>query len=301
MAENKRIDLGKTSICLKEALLRLMPQPGFLETGIRGFQTRRTNEPTALQVCFYAPQIVVQLQGIKHILIGSEEFIYKQNSCMVSILELPTMGRITNASPEKPGLAVALDLDSSIIIDLLAEIQPVQTESPVSTGVALTEADPYILDAFLRLTELLEEKERQPILALMIIWEIHYRLLTGPFGNHLRMIHTRGSQSHRIAQVISWLKTNYKIAFDIGTLADMAHMTPRTFNRHFHQLTTLSPLQYQKRLRLYEAQRLMLTENQNVSDAAYSVGYESPTQFSREYKRMFGEAPLRNTKKIRAG
>lgn len=297
MADNKRIELEKTGAYLKDALLRFMPRPGFFETGIRGFQTCRTNQPTALEVCFYAPQLVVQLQGTKHIFIGPEEFVYNQNSCMLSILELPAMGRITNASPGKPSLAIALNLDSSIIIDLVAELQPVKTEFSFSKGVAFTKVDPYILDAFLRLTELLEEKERQPILARMIVREIHYRLLTGPFGNQIRMIHT-GSQSSQIAQVISWLKTNYKTPFDIDKLADMAHMTPRTFNRHFRQLTTLSPLQYQKRLRLYEALRLMPTENQNVGDAAYSVGYESPTQFSREYKRMFGEAPLRNTKKI---
>jgi AraC-like DNA-binding protein len=258
------------------------------------------NGPTSLQVCFYAPKIIVQLQGTKHALIGSQEFVYRRNSCMVSMLELPTMGRITGASPEKPSLAVRLDIDSSVIAGLLAEMPPRLPEPSFAKGVSFTEVDPYILDAFLRLTELLVEGEPQEVLAPLVIREIHYRLLTGPLGSQLRLIHTRGSQSNQIAQAISWLKANYRGPFDINTLADMANMAPRTFNRYFRRLTTLSPLQYQKRLRLYEAQRLMLTENLNASDAAYSVGYESPAQFSREYKRMFGDAPLRSTRRILA-
>jgi transcriptional regulator GlxA family with amidase domain len=186
----------------------------------------------------------------------------------------------------------------------LAEIQPPKVNSGSNPedfthrGMAVTDVDPYVLDAFLRLAELINDKERQKALAPLIIREIHYRLLTGPLGNQLRLINTIGSRSNQIAQAIAWLKSNYNKPIHINELAKIANMAPSTFNRYFRHLTNLSPLQYQKRLRLYEAQRLMLMENQNVSNAAILVGYESPTQFNREYKRMFGIPPLENKKRI---
>jgi transcriptional regulator GlxA family with amidase domain len=132
----------------------------------------------------------------------------------------------------------------------------------------------------------------------MIIREIHYRLLTGPLGNQLRMINTHGSQSNQIVKAIAWLKAHYNKPVNINALAKMVNMAPATFNRYFRRLTNISPLQYQKRLRLYEAHRLMLTEHQNASSAAIAVGYENPAQFNREYKRMFGEPPGKYVKRL---
>jgi AraC-like DNA-binding protein len=248
--------------------------------------------------------IVLMVQGSKQVFFGSEEFIYSENQCLVTGLDLPAMVSIVKARPAKPSLAVSLKLDTHSITDLLAEIHPSAIESKsipddfVHRGMAVTDVDPYVLDAFLRLAELIDDKEQQKVLAPLIIREIHYRLLMGPLGNQLRMINTVGSKSNQIAQAITWLKTNYNKPVNIENLTKMTNMTPSTFNRYFRHLTNISPLQYQKRLRLYEAQRLMLMENRNAANAALSVGYESPTQFNREYKRMFGEPPLENKKRI---
>ena len=214
--------------------------------------------------------------------------------------DLPSANHVLVASPEKPFLAVTLDLDKYLITKLAAEIPPSsRIANDVYKGVDLAEVDPYVLDAFLRLIELLDKPEHIPVLAPMIIREIHYRLLIGPQGNRLRLFNTFGTQSNQIARTITWLRTNYKAPLRVDELAQKANMATSTFHRHFRQVTTISPLQFQKYFRLYEAQRLMLMEDEDVSVAAMAVGYESPTQFNREYKRMFGESPHRHVNRLR--
>lgn len=165
--------------------------------------------------------------------------------------------------------------------------------------MAVAEVDPDVLDAFLRLAELNEKPEQIPVLAPMIIREIHYRLLIGPQGERLRMVNTLGTQSNQIAKSITWLRDNYREPLQVDKLARKLNMATSTFHKHFRQVTSLSPLQYQKRLRLYEAQRLMLSENEDAAVAALAVGYESPTQFNREYKRLFGEPPHRHVSRLK--
>jgi transcriptional regulator GlxA family with amidase domain len=167
--------------------------------------------------------------------------------------------------------------------------------------IKVVDVDPDVLDAFLRLAESFKSPTAQTVLAPMIIREIHYRLLMGPLGSQLRKIHTIGSQSHQIVQALHWLRDNYNKPFTIDDLSKRVNMAPSTFRRCFYQLTTISPLQYQKRLRLYEAQHLMLKEGMDANNAGYSVGYESITQFNREYKRMFGEPPKKNIKHLLTG
>ncbi|MDR1901829.1 MAG: AraC family transcriptional regulator [Treponema sp.] len=305
MAEYNHINSQATGAFLKKTLLGLMPEAGSFETGIPGLRITRQNEPTKSDNCFYIPMIVVMVQGSKQVFFGSEEFIYSENQCLVTGLDLPAVISIIKARPDKPSLAISLKLDTHSITDLLAEIPQAKIESEgddfAHRGMAVTDVDPYVLDAFLRLAELINDTERQKVLAPLIIREVYYRLLMGPLGNQLRLINTIGSKSNQIAQAIAWLKTNYNKPVNIENLAKMTNMAPSTFNRYFRHLTNISPLQYQKRLRLYEAQRLMLIENRNAANAALSVGYESPTQFNREYKRMFGEPPLENKKRILTG
>jgi AraC-like DNA-binding protein len=303
MDDSSRISPDKINALLIAALTRLMPEPGWFETGIKGVRMARRNEPSGISRCFYSPIAVLMVQGRKHSFVGTEEVVYSPGKCVFIGVDLPSEGRIIEASPEKPCLALSLELDTSIFSELLAQIPPANTEglydkdSP-RQGMAVIDADPYVLDAFLRLTELLRSQAEQTVLGPLIIRELHYRLLQGPLGNHLRMLHTQGSQSYQIAQAILWLKKNYRKPLHVNELAKMAGMAPSTFRRRFLQLTTMSPLQYQKRLRLHESQRLMLTEGMNIANAAYSVGYESITQFNREYKRMFGEPPGKNVKRL---
>jgi AraC-like DNA-binding protein len=303
MKGNSRIDLDRTNKLLIETLERLMPEPGDFETGIKGFRIMRWNKPGELRRCFYSPIIALMVQGKKHSFVGTEEVVYSVKKCVFIGVDLPSEGRIIEAAPEKPCLALILQLDTSIFSELLAEISSSETDDlydkpSTGQGMAVVDVDPYVLDAFLRLTELLKSPVEQSVLAPLIIREIHYRLLQGPLGNRLRMIHTRNSQNYQIGQAILWLKNNYKKPLQVNELARMVNMASSTFRRYFLQLTTMSPLQYQKRLRLYESQHLMLSKDMNVSKAAYSVGYESVTQCHREYKRLFGEPPGQNVKRV---
>jgi AraC-like DNA-binding protein len=291
----------KTNSLLKEALLHLVPKPGRFEAGIKGFAITRVDEPTGTHRCFYAPLALVVVQGSKYSFWGAEEFVYGENQCIITGVDLPSDGRILDASPDKPYLSICLTLDTALLAELLATLPSSKIDGPVHRGMVVGDVDLYVLDAFLRLTDLLNQPEQQAVLAPLLIREIHYRLLIGPLGNQLRMIHTQGSQSNHVARAIRWLKVHYKEPLSVIELAKQVNMAPSTFHRHFRQLTTLSPLQYQKQLRLSEAQRLMLVDRRDAGSAGYAVGYESLTQFNREYKRMFGEPPRKDINRILEG
>jgi AraC-like DNA-binding protein len=300
MKETDRAAVASTNALLKEKLLRRLPEAGRYPTPIEGFMISRRHDAKELENCVYKPLVAVVVQGSKRSVIGSEEYRYGENHCLVIGVDIPSANHLLFASPEKPFLAVTLDLDKYLITQLAAEIPPSDRfENGSHRGIAVAEVDPDVLDAFLRLVELLDRPEQIPVLAPMIIREIHYRLLIGPQGALLRRLNTLGTQSNQIARSITWLRDNYKEPLQVDKLARKLNMATSTFHRHFRQVTTLSPLQFQKRLRLYEAQRLMLVENEDASIAALAVGYESATQFNREYKRQFGEPPHRHVSQLR--
>lgn len=300
MTENHRAGLERTKNLLKEKLLRWTPEPGRYPTAVEGLTIVRRDEVNQPENCFHKPLVGVIVQGFKRSIIGSEEYRYGENNCLVAGVDLPSVSYITEASPERPFLGLSLSLDKYLITQLAAEIPPSSRPGNVSyKGISIAEVDPDVLDAFLRLAELQEKPEQIPVLAPMIIREIHYRLLIGPQGERLRMLNTLGAPSNQIARTITWLRDNYRGTLQVDELARKVNMATSTFHRHFRELTTLSPLQFQKRLRLYEAQRLMLAENEDAAVAAMAVGYESPTQFNREYKRLFGEPPYRHVSRMK--
>ena len=208
---------------------------------------------------------------------------------------MPSAFYVVNPRADRPFLAASLDIDPYLLTQLAADVPPpAHAENRQCRGAAIGEAGPDMLDAFLRLMDVLDRPERREVLAPMIIRELHYLLLIGPQGENLRQLHTLGTRGNQIAQAIAWLKGNYRQTLQVDALARRVHMATSTFHRHFKEVTGLSPLQYHKRLRLYEAQRLMLTEDHTASSASLAVGYESGTQFNREYKRLFGEPPHRD-------
>lgn len=295
-----RAGLERTNNLLKDKLLHWMAQTGRYPTAIDGLAMSRRNESSQTENCFYSPTVGVVIQGAKRSLIGNEEYRYGENHCLVAGVDMPGITHVTVASPDRPFLAVSLNLDKYLITQLAAEIPPPSRSGSGSyKGVSVSEVDPGVLDAFLRLFNLLERPEQIPILSPLIKKEIHYRLLVGPHGERLRLINTLGTQSNQIARAITWLRENFKQPLQVDALAGKVNMATSTFHRHFRQVTTLSPLQFQKRLRLYEAQRLMLAENRDAGGAALAVGYESVTQFNREYKRQFGEPPRRSVNSLR--
>lgn len=283
---------------LKTRLQKLFPTPGILQTEIKGFSATLRTATTFNQHCFYNPMAIVVLQGKKQAVLGSESFIYNENQLIVTSIDIPSVGSIVEASPEKPFMTLILNLDNYVICQLLSEGN-YQQRGTAHRGMGIAEADEAMLDAFYRLLALVGDAEKQKIMAPMIIKEIHYLLLTSPLGDILRYVNTKGSQNNQIANAIAWLKENYRHPLKIDKIAHRFNMAESSFYRHFNNVTSLSPLQYQKQLRLYEAQRLMLSENFDTANAAYEVGYESASQFNREYKRMFGMPPKTHIKQIK--
>ena len=300
MPENYRVDFEKSRAALKEILFRRMPEAGNYPTHVDGFVLHRYNSGADPKPNFYEPVIIVVVQGKKRVRIGAEDIAYGDRSCFIAGVNMPVSSCVVEASDEKPYLSMSLNLDKSLIATLAAKVPPSSGPgSHFSAGAVVQELDAELLDAFLRLLELAEREEQAEVLGSLVFQEIHYRLLASPFGGQLRMLNTFGSQSNQITQAIAWLRNNYTKPLHVDELAGRLNMATSTFHKHFKDITTLSPLQYQKRLRLSEAQRLMLSGDCDATQAAFAVGYESPTQFSREYKRLFGESPRKDVMRMR--
>ena len=286
---------------LKEKLLKWLPEQSRLETPISGLALTRHDENTSAIRCFYTPMIALVVQGFKRSMIGDHEANYGELHCVTVGIDMPGVFHITNASPQVPFLSLSVKLDRRIITQLITEAPSlVAAQEGEVTPVVVDEVNKELLQAFSRLVELLDTPSRIPVLAPMIIREIHYYLLCGSQGKCLRLFNTSGTQANQIAQAISWLRENYTSPIRMEELARYVNMAPSTFNRHFKEVTSLSPLQFQKRLRLYEAERLMLLEGKDAGTAALMVGYESGSQFNREYKRQFGAPPRKDVAKKRS-
>lgn len=285
---------------LRETIARWTEKGEQHVNAVPGLSLFRREEPTAPISGMYEPSICMVAQGAKHVLLGEESFVYDADRYLITSVHLPTVVQITEASPERPYLGLKLKLDLREISQLMVDSSlPQPRPQQSSRGMATGEVTLPLLTAFHRLIDLLAEPQDIPILAPIIQREIIYRLLVGDQGERLRQIASAGSQSHQIARAIEWLKGNFTQALSIEELAAQASMSSSTFHHHFRSMTALSPLQYQKQLRLQEARRLMLAERMDAANAAFQVGYESPSQFSREYNRMFGAPPLRDIAKLR--
>ena len=295
------IHLPELNDSLKEKLLKWLPEQSRLETPIPGLALTRHDENTSAIRCFYTPMIAMVVQGFKRSMIGDHEANYGELHCVTVGIDMPGVFHITDASPQAPFLSLSVKLDRRIITQLITEVPSIVTaQEGEVTPIVVDEAGKDLLQVFSRLVELLDTPSRIPVLAPMIIREIHYYLLCGSQGKCLRLFNTNGTQANQIAQAISWLRENYTSPLRMEELARYVNMAPSTFNRHFKEVTSLSPLQFQKRLRLYEAERLMLLEGKDAGTAALMVGYESGSQFNREYKRQFGAPPRKDIAKKRS-
>ena len=233
-------------------------------------------------------------------LLGEDTYVYDAHHYLITSVHLPTVVHIIEASPERPFLGLRLKLDLREMSQLMVDSNLPQPRAQQSgRGMATGEVTLPLLTAFQRLIDLFDEQQDIAILAPIIQREIIYRLLVGDQGERLRQIASAGSQSHQIARAIDWLKGNFSQPLRIDDLAAQVRMSISTFHHHFRSMTALSPLQFQKQLRLREARRLMLAEHLDAATAAFQVGYESPSQFSREYNRLFGAPPLRDITTLR--
>ncbi len=280
---------------IKKILLRHMPLPGLYPTRICGFNLVRREDNINIENCFEKPLAGLVIQGTKHSFMIGSEYSYGENQSIVAAVDMPIASYVTGASPENPFLFLYLYLDKELLSSLSMEMNlPGSLTGFSETSVSIADADSDLLEMFLRLLRLNEKPEQIAMRAPMMLREIHYLLLMGPHGKILGQLHYPGSQNHQVVKAINWIRENFKSPMYVETLARQVGMSVASMHRHFKKFTGLSPLQYQKRLRLYEARRLMLVEQERVSSVAYAVGYESVTQFNRDYKKFFGEPPLRD-------
>jgi AraC-like DNA-binding protein len=269
-------------------------------TPIHGFSLYRRSEPTPCTSAAYMPRLTLFVQGEKRVNLGTTTYICNGANFLLTAVDLPVISQVTKATPQDPILGVLLKLDMPAIRNILSEEELGLPADPADTrGMALGVTSPELLSACSRLVDLLDTPRDIPFLSHLIQREIIYRLLRSPQGMHLRAIATLGEQSHRTARVVTWLRTHYDKPLRIEDLATMAQMGVSTLHHHFRSLTSMSPLQYQKQLRLHVARERMINNGLDAATAAFEVGYESASQFNREYSRFFGQPPMRDMKSRR--
>jgi AraC-like DNA-binding protein len=245
------------------------------------------------------PTLGIVLQGKKEVLLGEETYCYGVAQYLVISVDLPLYGYVTEATPEQPYLGIKLDLNAVQLCDIMSQTPPCAVAKESVRGWFISNAASSLMDCFLKLVKLLDTPQDIPFLAPLVIREIYYRLLVGEQSEAVRQIATSGSNMQNIAKAIKLIKTNFAKPIRIEDLAEQVNMSSSSLHRHFKAVTSSSPLQYQKQLRLLKARHLMLAENADAASTAYQVGYESPSQFSREYSRMFGASPIRDIERLR--
>lgn len=274
---------------------------GFFPTRVEGLMVMRLQKDKFPRGSIYKPCLCVVVQGAKQLLLGDAVFDYRENQALIVTIDVPAFGRVTEATPDTPFLAVAMDIDLAILRAVMTELpDPPKPATDPGLGLYVDHLDDRVLDCLARLVELAHMPDAIGALYPAIMREICYWLLMGRQGSAFARLALPDGHARRIADAIRILNDNIANCIRVEQLADTARMSPSSFHQHFKNLTGVSPLQYQKHLRLLEARRRMLDDGANASDAAYGVGYESLSQFSREYTRMFGAPPKRDVTNLRA-
>jgi AraC-like DNA-binding protein len=273
---------------------------GAHETAMAELTLTRMSAPSEPTVVLYEPSLCLVAQGSKHVLLAGEVYRYDPARFLLVSVDLPVATQVIEASPRAPYLALRVALDPAVVGELVANGASSDTRGTApARGIALSPVEPPLLDTVLRLVGLLESPRDIAALSPLVLRELTYRVLTGEQGPRLRQIASAGAPAQRIATAIRWLKDHFAEPLRIEALAREVRLSPSALHRYFKAVTAMSPLQYQKRLRLQEARRLMLGDGLDASEAGFRVGYGSPSQFSREYSRLFGSPPRRDVETVR--
>lgn len=256
--------------------------------------------PTELTSIVYEPCLCLIVQGAKEVLLAGEAYRMDPAQFLLVSVDLPVDARVLTATTTQPYVGLQISLDPKVVGELLADGTNVTSPGPSERGLAVTSVDPQLLNAVTRLVDLLDAPGDIRPLAPLVLREITHRVLTGPQGLRLRQIALAGAPAYRIARAIRWLMDHFADPLRIESLADQVGMSLSSFHQHFKHVTAMTPLQYQKRMRLQEARNLMLSEKLEAAEAAFRVGYESPSQFSREYRRMYGAPPRQDVAALKA-
>ena len=266
---------------------------GLVRSPIPGLALVRATEPSGLMHAISRPMVCLVVQGSKLVTMGKQAFAFSAGDSLLITADVPTVNQITSASVAAPYLSLVLELDPGVIADLVTQMKSALATDHSPVRVEPTDAE--VADAALRLVRLLDRPASVPVLHAQLAREMHYWLLAGRLGPAIRRLGWPDSHAQRVARAVAVLRSDFARPLPVEQLAAVAGMSPSSFHQHFRNVTSLSPLQFQKQLRLIEARRLMLSQGTTASSAAFAVGYESVPQFTREYGRMFGLPPARET------
>jgi AraC-like DNA-binding protein len=300
-SKHKGVTADRSVVALRTELARKIANRALAEgdmlTEIPGLRLYRRSLTTACTSAAYEPSLVVFVQGKKRINVGKTTYVCDGSNFLLTSVDLPVVSQVIAATEKEPILGLLLKLEMPAVREILSQQEfHLREESADARGMAVGVTSLELLDACSRLVDLLDTPQDIPFLCGLIQREIVFRLLRSPQGKHLRAIATLGEQSHRTAKAVEWLRMNYTKPLRVEELATMARMGVSTLHHQFRSLTAMSPLQYQKQLRLHVARERMLNEGLDAASAAFEVGYESASQFSREYSRFFGQPPMRDVK-----
>lgn len=269
-------------------------------TAVPGLMLFRSEGRSVPLNCIYRSRLYLIVQGRKRVELGTHAFTYDDSHYLITTVDLPVSSAVIEASPHRPYLALSIDFDPAVLADLLLSV-PVGGDGGAGeeAGLAVASLDEALLDSVRRLVALLDTPGDIPVLAPLVRQEIYYRLLTGPLGVRLRAIAVADSHLTRIARVMAWMRTHYAEEFGIDDLARLAGMSAPSLFRHFKAVALMSPMQYRTCIRLQEARRRLVADGDDAAEAGFAVGYDSPSQFSRDYRRMFGMPPARDAARLR--
>lgn len=263
------------------------------------------DRPTFQTPTIYEPMLCLVINGRKRCFVGQETIEYTTGDALIVTVDLPVVGEVIGADPSSPYRALILELHRPTLASILLECEadaiddePYQEQQ--MDGFRLSSATSEVLDAALRLLRLLDRPRDIPALAPLTERDLLYRLMTGPAGSALRQVARADSRMSQVTRAVSWLRQNYACEYNANRLAKIASMSVASLNRHFRTITAMSPLEYQKRVRLQEARRLLYASERDVAGVGYEVGYGSASQFSREYRRLFGDSPGRDAERLRS-
>ena len=268
---------------------------GAVRTEVEPVWMYRSTGPTLKVPTIYKPCLCLIISGSKEVTLGQDVYRYAPGQLLVASVDLPLVGHVTTATEDAPYRSLSLDLDAQVLGDLVSRMDiNLAGDGDSVRGLFVEQTSDNLVDAVLRVVELLECRDEIPVMLPLLMREVHYRLLRTGKGALIARLAMGGSNMQRISAVLRLMKDNFHKPLSVDDLASHANMSPSSFHHHFKQVTAMSPLQYQKRLRLTTARQIMLAEMKDAASAAYEVGYESTSQFSREYARMFGAPPMRD-------
>ncbi|MCJ9671927.1 MULTISPECIES: AraC family transcriptional regulator [unclassified Neorhizobium] len=288
-----------------DQLARLIAQntdgDGVFETAIPRLSVIRMSKPTEPLHAIHQPAVCIIAQGAKQVMLADEIFRYSPGQYLVVSVDMPVTGQVIEANQDKPYLCLRLNLDLKLLSEMLVDMPAVPGLPSIRKKcIGLSHTTPEFLDAALRLAQLLDKPDEIAYLAPLIERELMFRLLRGDQAEMIRQILAPENRLQQVNRAISWIRQNFSAPFSIEQVAVEARMSTSSLHQHFREVTAMSPLQYQKQLRLQEARRLILGKAMDAATAAHQVGYDSPSQFSREYRRLFGAPPIQDITRLRS-